>query len=187
MQARMNYLGVSGAFLENVEQVACENNKPGSFFGSDRNSPVAGRIFRMSDCAREQMHHRFTLGKNRRLIREQSSVRMKRLAHEWDAGGKILEALRALPELEWPNRKYLEHEDGLRLLREIVGSHAASGPARPRVEPTMAGPAQRLVRSSGTRRHHGLHVENAGVSIVRYLNSAFGPRNDFVHLGGGSG
>jgi hypothetical protein len=27
-------------------------------------------------------------------------------------GGKILEALRALPELEWPNRKYLEDEAG---------------------------------------------------------------------------
>jgi hypothetical protein len=35
-------------------------------------------------------------------------------------GGKILEALRALPELESPNRKYLEDEDGLQLLREIV-------------------------------------------------------------------
>jgi hypothetical protein len=35
-------------------------------------------------------------------------------------GGKILEALRALLELDWPNRKYLEDEDGLQLLREIV-------------------------------------------------------------------
>jgi hypothetical protein len=35
-------------------------------------------------------------------------------------GSKILEALRALPELEWPNRKYLEDKDGLQLLREIV-------------------------------------------------------------------
>jgi hypothetical protein len=35
-------------------------------------------------------------------------------------GGKILEALRALTELEWPNRKYLEDNDGLQLLREIV-------------------------------------------------------------------
>jgi hypothetical protein len=35
-------------------------------------------------------------------------------------GSKILDALRALAELEWPNRKYLEDEDGSRLLREIV-------------------------------------------------------------------
>ena len=35
-------------------------------------------------------------------------------------GSKILEMLRALPELEWPNRKYLEDDDGLQLLREIV-------------------------------------------------------------------
>jgi hypothetical protein len=35
-------------------------------------------------------------------------------------GGKILGALRSLPELEWPNRKYLDDEDGLQLLREIV-------------------------------------------------------------------
>jgi hypothetical protein len=35
-------------------------------------------------------------------------------------GGNILEALRAVRELEWPNRKYLEDEDGLQLLREIV-------------------------------------------------------------------
>jgi hypothetical protein len=35
-------------------------------------------------------------------------------------GGKMLEALRALSELEWPNRKCLEDPDGLQLLREIV-------------------------------------------------------------------
>jgi hypothetical protein len=35
-------------------------------------------------------------------------------------GGKVLEALRALLALEWPNRKYLEDEGGLQLLREIV-------------------------------------------------------------------
>jgi hypothetical protein len=34
--------------------------------------------------------------------------------------GKILEALRVLPDLEWPNRRYLEDENGLQLLREIV-------------------------------------------------------------------
>jgi hypothetical protein len=35
-------------------------------------------------------------------------------------GDKILQALRTLAELERPNRKYLEDNDGLQLLREIV-------------------------------------------------------------------
>jgi hypothetical protein len=37
-----------------------------------------------------------------------------------EQGRKILEALRALPQIEWPNRKYLENEEGSQLLREIV-------------------------------------------------------------------
>jgi hypothetical protein len=37
-----------------------------------------------------------------------------------ELGDRILEALRALPKLERPNRKYLEDGDGLGLLKEIV-------------------------------------------------------------------